>query len=246
MVKARFAVDATSYMDHVCFHLYCTVEDGRFKEVPRSDLAAYIVNKYAKQIRISEYGYGYEVDLPQNAVLALEYSFYAEKASFDELDEIAASGRTRLHSLREELGFPADGISIQDLFLKDAGGKGFSLSLRGFPKLLLYADGGSVRVEFNAEAVDRKFLKRALHGGLEEAEVKMLRGITVLGKNAQAKYMQLLSERKLSVDEVAKAVLKSAVQAKNTGVWLAAADWLKANGYGKQASEVIAKKTICS
>ena len=246
MVKARFAVDATSYMDHVCFHLYCTVEDGRFKEVPRSDLAAYIVNKYAKQIRISEYGYGYEVDLPQNAVLALEYSFYAEKASFDELDEIAASGRTRLHSLREELGFPADGISIQDLFLKDAGGKGFSLSLRGFPKLLLYADGGSVRVEFNAEAVDRKFLKRALHGGLEEAEVKMLRGITVLGKNAQAKYMQLLSERKLSVDEVAKAVLKSAVQAKNTGVWLAAADWLKANGYGKQASGVIAKKTICS
>ena len=246
MVKVRFEVGATSFWDHVRFHLRYEVEDGRFKKVLRPDLAAYIVNKYAKQIRISKHGYGYEADLPQNAVLAVEYLCCTEKTSFEELDEIVASGRTRLHSLREELGFPADGISVQDLFFKDVGGKGFSLSLRDFPKLLLYADGGSVRVEFNAEAVDRKFLKRALHGELEEAEVKMLRGITLLGKNAQARHMQLLSEGKLSVDQVAKAVFKSAVQAKNKDAWLAAADWLKANGYSKQADEIIARKTICS
>jgi len=233
-------------MDHVRFHLRYDIEGVRSGEVARPDLTAYLVNKHAKQIRVSEYGYGYEADLPQNAVSALEYSFYAEKTSFEELDEIAASGRTRLHSLREELGFPADGISVQDLFFKHISGKGFSLSLRDFPKLLLYADGGSVRVEFDAEAVDRKFLKRALHGELEEAELKMLCGITLLGKNAQARRMQLLSEGKLSMDEVAKAVFKSAVQAKNKDVWLAAADWLKANGYGKQASEVVARKTICS
>jgi hypothetical protein len=79
VVKVRFEVDATSYMGPRALPLHCTVEDGCFKEVPRSDLAAYIVNKYAKQIRISEYGYGYEADLPQNAVLALEYSFTRRK-----------------------------------------------------------------------------------------------------------------------------------------------------------------------
>jgi hypothetical protein len=260
VVRVRFEVSVRVYWDYrSCnVHWHCMVEGRHDAQAlgsikwesspwePPLDVVTYIVNKYAKQIQVLPDAYGFEVDLPESAVLALEYSVYATNPSFHELDEIVASGRTKIHDFFEALGLQTGGKRLRDLFLKHITAGDFGLNPQQFPRVTLYAEGGSVRVEFNAEAVDRKFLKRALHGELEEAEVKMLRGITVLGKNAQARHMQLLSEGKLSVDEVAKAVFKSAVQAKNKDVWLAAADWLKANGYGKQASEVVARKTICS
>ena len=244
MVKVQFWVSASSYMDHVRMHVYYGVNGRTLGELSRPDAASYLINKYAREIHISEYGCGYEADLPENAFLALEYSTIAGKMSFQELDSIVASGKTRLHALREELGFPAEGLAVKDIFFKDIAGKGFNLSLREFPSLLLYSDG--VRVEFDAETAEKSFLKRALNGSLGEAERRMLRGITLLGRKAQKKYAKLLSEGKLSVEDVAKVLSKSSVQAKDKRVWLAAADWLRMNGYERQASEVVARKTVCS
>jgi hypothetical protein len=246
VVRVSFRVGATSYMDHVRMHLRCSIEGkSYFKDIPSPDLAAYLVNKYAEKLLVSEYGLGYDAELPENAVMALEYLFIARKTSVEELDWITASGRTKLHILREELGFPAD-VPVQDLFLKDISSKGFNLCFRDFPRLKLYSDGGSIRVEFNAETVEKAFLKRVLEGGLEEVERRMLCGITLLGREAQEKYTMLLSRGELSIDDVAKALLKSALQSKDKRVWLAAVDWLKANGYGRQAGEVVARKTVCN
>ena len=245
MVKVQFRINASSYMDHVRMHLYYGVNGIILGQVSRPDMASYLINKCAREIRILEHGCGYEADLPENAFLALEYSSLARKTSFEELDAIVASGKSKLHVLREELGFPADGLAVKDLF-KDVAGKGFSLRLSEFPSLLLYSDDGSVRVEFDAETVEKSFLKRALDGSLREAEERMLRGITLLRRETRKKYAVLLSKGKLSVEDVAKAVLKSSVHAKDEQVWLAAADWLRANGYDKRAGEIVARKTVCS
>jgi len=62
---------------------------------------------------------------------------------------------------------------------------------------------------------------------------------------AQRKYVALLSRGELSMDDVAKALLKSAVQAKDRHAWLTAIEWLKENGYTRQANEIVIRKTIC-
>jgi len=245
LVKVQFWVSASSYMNHVRMHLYCGVNGRTLMELSRPDMAAYIVNKYVSKIRITEYGYGYEAELPENALLALEYSSLARETSFEELDAIVASGKTKLHMLREELGFPTEGMAVEDLFFGDLVGKGFYLKVREYPLLILYTDGGAVRVELDAETIEKPFLKRALDGGLEEAESRMLHGIMLLGRAAQRKYVALLSRGELSMDDVAKAVLKSAVQAKDRHAWLTAIEWLKENGYTRQANEIVIRKTIC-
>jgi len=246
VVRVAFWIDATSYMDHVHMHLRCSIGGRLSRDVPNPELAAYLVNKYAKKLLVSKYGLGYDAELPENAVMALEYLLIARKTSIEELDRIVVSGRTKLHTLREELGFPVNGVPVEDLFLKDISGKGFGLCSREFPRLTLYSDGDSIRVEFDVETVEKAFLKRVLDGGLEEVERRMLRGITLLGRETQEKYMMLLSRGELSTDGVAKALFKSAIQVRDKHVWLTATEWLKANGYTRQASEIIARKTICS
>ncbi|MGC8832314.1 MAG: hypothetical protein ACP5PQ_07020, partial [Thermoproteota archaeon] len=103
-MNVTFSFRTTAFMSRARYHLGVNF-DGRLLEVQWPDLAAYIVNKYAKKIAVEEYGFGYAADLPESAVLALRYLvFRRTPPSKEELDEIVAKGTTSLHVLRAKLG----------------------------------------------------------------------------------------------------------------------------------------------
>ena len=246
-MNVTFSFRTTAFMSRARYHLGVNF-DGRLLEVRWPDLAAYLVNKYASRVVIEEYGFGYIADLPEDAVLALRYLLFRRTPpSKEELDEMVARGTTDLHALRAKLGVYEEGMPMHDLFLKDAVGKNLNICFRDFPRLILYNNSGEgVRIEFDVRSASAEFLKRTLEGTLSEAEEKMLKGISFLQRNGQTKYMRLLSYGLLTVDDVAKALYRAASSAKKAEVWRPLAEWLRASGYSSMASEIIAKKTLCS
>lgn len=244
-MKVSFVFRATAFMSRSNCHLKANV-DGDLMEVQWPELAAYLVNRYSFSVSVHEWGFGYIADMPENAVLALRYMLYRHTSpSREELDEVVAKGTTPLHALRQKLGAYDKDMRMKDLFLKDAVGKSLNLCFSGFPKLILYSnDKGGVRVEFNVENVEPDFLRQALNGELTRDEVEMLTGISLLQKSTQTKYVGLISKGLLSKDSLAKTMSRSASSAKEKGVWLPLTEWLKRNGYGREASEILAKKTL--
>jgi len=244
-LKVLFLFHSRAYMSMSRDYLVAHV-GGRSFEVEWPELAAYLVNKHSRAIKIDEYGFGYEAEMPESAATALQYMiFRTTPPSRKELDEIAASGVTPLHSLRRQVGAFSGDMTVEDLFLKDAVGNGFNISFRDFPRLVLYSNRGArLRVLFNTEGVRPEFLRRALSGELTGNETAMLRGISLLRKDAQAKYMGLLSNGLLTVDALAKTLRKAASSAKERDVWHPIVEWLRENGYCREASEVFARKTV--
>lgn len=247
-MKVAFYFRATAFLSIVT-HILCVKVDGvdEMMEVRWPDLAAYLVNKYGRDIKIDQYGFGYEVELSENAVLALLYMLHRHTApSAEELDEVVAKGATKLHVVRKKINAYEEDMTIDDLFRRDAVGKSLNICFRDFPKLVLYNNSGKreIRVEFDAEDVELKFLERALKGELSEDETKMLEGISLLKKGTQAKCMSLLSRGMLNMDNFAKTLHRAASSAKGREVWMPLVGWLEENGYDRIASEIVAKKIL--
>lgn len=244
-MNVSFEFRASAFLFKARYRLGMRV-DGGFFDVLWPQLAVYIVNKYAKKVVIDEYGFGYSVDLPDNAVLALKYIALRRTApSIEEIEEIVASGTTQLHELRKKLGAYEEGMRMSDLFMKDAVGNGVGLCFRDYPKLVLYIKSNQeIRAECDARCVDAEFLKRALGGGLTEEEMALLRGISLLSGSAQARQMQLLSRGQLTSDALVKTLRRAASRMTEDGRWLSLVEWLRKNGYDREASEIFAKKTL--
>lgn len=242
VMKVHFVFYATAYMSKSQYHLDAVV-DNNIIYIRWPSLAAYLVNKYSLSTHINEDGFGYIVDLPENAVLALMYAAHRQTPpSKEELDEIVEKGTTRLHMLRQLIG--DDKITeVRDLFL-DLKGKGLNLGFANFPKLVLYNFDEDIRVEFDVKDIESEFLKRALNEKLAYDEIELLRGLSLLQRNAQMKYMALLFHGQLTKDDVARALYRSAIIAKDSYTWLSLIEWLKRNGYDRKAGELLVKKTL--
>ncbi len=244
-MKVHFYFLATAFMSEARYRLKVRIGDKlTLTEVNRPDLAAHLVNKYSRSISIVEDGFGYIADMPNNAVLALQYAIHRQTPpppSAEELDAIVASGTTDLHIIRQELGSYSETMSVEDLFQEDAVGKNLKICFTRFPKLVLH-NGDDICVEFSAGGVRRDFLKRALDGELSDFEVKMLKGISLLRRGSQNKYMGLLSHGMLKPGDLAKAIHR-AVSSTEHG-WEPMVEWLRENGYDREASEAIARKAL--
>lgn len=190
-------------------------------------------------------------ELPENAVLALLYILYRRTApSIRELDEIVAKGTTKLHELRKKTGTYREGMTMYQLFHEDAVGAlshgGFSIRFIDFPKLVLYNNdpGYEVRVEFNAEDVEPKFLERGLKGELTNDERELLKGISLLKGETQNKYVALLSRGLLRASKLASALCRSAKNRGNREMWEPIVDWLMRNEFSSEARKIVVMKTL--
>lgn len=240
-----FEFHASAFLSKAHYHLGARV-DNSFFDVQWPQLAAYLVNKYAKSITIDEYGFGYLADLPDNVVLALKYiALRRTRPSIDEVEAIVANGTTDLHNLRKKLGAYDENMRAADLFLKDVVGRGFNLCFKDYPKLVLYTNSGAeMRIECDAKSTDAEFLRRVLGGELTREEMALLNGIALLRENTQVKQMQLLSCGQLTASALVKTLCRAAGRIREEGRWLSLVEWLRRNGYDREASEVFAKKTL--
>jgi len=213
---------------------------------PDPEKTAYLVNKYGRNLKVQPFGY--TVDMPENAVLALEYLAYAnESPSLEELDEIVETRRTEIHEFVEKLGFNPDfNCEIGSLFgtidLHNAAP--FSLSLRNFPMVTLYFKDRMDFIRFNVKEANAEFLGRVLRDEISADEREMLRGISLLGVKAQRKYMRLLSKGELAMDQLVKALFRAASSSRDEVVWKGIAEWFRENGFEKYAGQIIVKKTL--
>jgi len=213
---------------------------------PEPEKMAYLVNKYGRNLSVQPFGY--TVEMPENAVLALEYLAYAnDTPSLEELDEIVKTGKTEIHRFVEKLGFnPDSNCEIGSLFSKvelhnDAS---FSLSLKDFPMVELHFKDRLDFIRFNAKEANAEFLGRVLRDEISEDEYEMLRGISVLGMKTQRKYMRLLSKGELAMDQLAKALFRAASSSYDRILWKRIVEWLRRNGYENYAGQIIVKKTL--
>jgi len=249
MVVVRFIFTATAYCSIARYHLTMMGKDMDQQlgptRIPWPNLAAYIVNKYASKIIIDDDGFGYWADLPENAVLALQYLTYRENKmpEPEELDKIIEKGMMGLHIyvLRREIGAYRKDMSIRDLFMENVEGT-FLITFRDYPKLTIHGNG--VFLEFEAGDVNPCFLKRIVNRDLSKDEVELIRGISYLGKNTRAKYLKLASYGSLSMDRLVHALLRSAASSREKGVWLPIVEWLKSKGYHDEANKIIFEKTL--
>jgi hypothetical protein len=247
MVNASVSFGVSAYASFVNYHLSVAIDEKEYFKTTSAEEVAWLLNKYAEKIVISEYGYGYVADVPENAALALRYLAYIKKApSKEELDDIVATGTTRLHKFARELGLNVEGRTMADLLNGDIETQRFILTLKDFPTLSLMLKGEMLEVKFKADSVDISFLRRMLHDETCEGEVEMLGGISLLREKAQDKYMHLLTTGHLTMDGLAEGLCRSAVSSKDKCVWGRVAEWLKTNGYGEKSSEIIVKKTLCN
>jgi hypothetical protein len=249
MAVVRFIFAATAYRSIPRYHLTMMGRDAVRQfgptKIPWPDLAAYIVNKYADKIVIDDDGFGYWANLPENAILALQYLAHRENEMPrpEELDEIVERGMMglRIYILRREIGAYRENMGIEDLFMEDAEGA-FSITFRNYPKLTIHGDG--VFIEFRAEDVNPCFLKRIVNRELSEDEVELLRGISCLSKGTRAKYLKMASYGSLRMDLLVRALMKSAASSRERVVWLRIAEWLKSRSCHDEANKIIAEKTL--
>ena len=212
---------------------------------PDPEKTAYLVNRYGCNLTVQPFGY--TVDLPENAVLALKYLSHVEEASLEELDEIVETGKTEIHKFVEKLGFNVSPkCEIGSLFRpiemnRDAA---FSLSLSKFPLVFLHSKNHVCSILFNAKEASTEFLSRVLRNEVSDDEYEMLRGISLLGEKAQRRQMQRLSNGELTKDRLAKTLFRAASTSKDKQVWKGIAEWLRRNGYERYAGQIIVKKTL--
>ena len=212
---------------------------------PDPEKTAFLVNKYGRNLAVQPFGY--TVEMPENAVLALEYLAYAKETSFEELDEIVKTGKTEIHRFVEKLGFNPDShCEVGSLFSKVElhNAASFWLSLKDFPMVELHFKGRMDFIRFNAKEVNAEFLGRVLRDEISEEEYEMLRGILFFGVKTQRKYVRLLSKGELTMDRLAKALFRAASSFRDRILWKGIAEWLRGNGYEKIAGQIIVKKTL--
>jgi len=206
---------------------------------PDPEGMTYLLNKYAHNVEFIPFGFNVEV--PENVVLALQYLDRFGQASNDELDEIVATGTTRIHEFVKNLGVDLK-LALDD-FPEEIVRGDFRLSLRKFPALTLCLDDRKF-VCFKAEDIETCFLRNVLDGEASEEELEMLWGVSLLSERSQSRYMRLLSNGKLKMDGFAKALLRAASSSKDEVVWKGIAKWLRRNGYEGYAGQIIVKKTL--
>ena len=218
--------------------------DGRVYLRPDPEKTAYLVNKYGRILSVQPFGY--TVELPENAVLALKYLSYVEGASLEELEEIVETGETEIQRFMKKLGFASENRKIEDLFseVKLCEDASFSLSLKDFPTVELHFKDCVSFIRFNAKEVNPEFLGRVLRDKISEDEHEMLRGILLLSDKAQRKYMRLLSNGELTRERLVKALFRAASASRDKVVWKGIADWFRRNGCENYASQIIVKKTL--
>mgnify|MGYP001626400139 FL=1 len=255
MVEAVFRVKADAWMSRVSFGINCAVDGDYLGEAYDPSLVAYLVNKYAKRLVVLEDGFGYEAELPEEARIAVHYLTRVRSASREDIDEIMATGESKLHRFLKRLGYSAERLFSTGGVCKPAStsidGKRWRLEVypSEFPKVYLSVKGEEVlpndRIAFNAGAINTDFLKRVLNGETSEAEEMMLRGILLFREEGQRKYMLELSHGRLNVEKLVRALVRAAISARYKETWLPIADWLKKNGFESASKEIIIKKTLC-
>jgi len=212
---------------------------------PDPEKTAYLANRYGCNLTVQPFGY--MVDLPENAVLALKYLSHVEKAPLEELDEIVETGKTKIHKFVEKLGFNVSlKCELGSLFrpLEMNGDATFSLSLSKFPLVFLHSKNHACSIWFNAKEANAEFLSRVLRNEVSEDEYEMLRGISLLGEKAQRRQMQRLSNGELTKDRLARTLFRAASSSKDKRVWKRIVEWLRRNGYEKYTGQIIVKKTL--
>ena len=210
---------------------------------PDPEKTAYLVNRYG--CNLAAQPFGYTVDVPENVAVALLYLSKTESASIEELERIAETGTTRIHEYASELGLD-ENLSLDELFSEITRGI-FELSLKHFPNVILtlyLTPRRWVRINFRAEDVDTSFLRDLLNGGASKETVEMLVGISLLGLKTQTKYMSRLSHGRLTKEQLANALFRSALFTRDRIAWKSIVDWLRRNGYEKYAGQIIVKKTL--
>jgi len=252
MVLISVKFDVSVYYGHVSYYAYVAVDTNRARfRINNTPALAQLLNRHATKITISESGLGYDAEVPENVAPALEYIAYV-KTSKEDLDEIVATGTTKIHRFASELGLNVEGRGVEAILKSNVNCQGFELHLSNFPTLLLTSEPQKV-IKFRAEGTEN-FLKRLTHDEATEDEVQMLIGISLLGEGTQSKYVRLLSSGQLTKDALARAMCRSALSSRNGSYsfhpdrtsWKRIVEWLKNNGYGKESSEIIVKRTLCS
>jgi len=247
MVKVTGSFSAYAYGNNVQYCLYVTMsmngENVQFRTTS-ADILAYLMNKYGSKVKIN--GYGYEAEVPDNVALAVWYLQHIQRLShLKELDEIVEAGTTRLHSFLEEAGFPAkpDPVGhIPHLFERG----GYSVDITSFPTIKLSNNEEGIAVKLREGEVYTGFIRRLLKEEVSEAEVEMLKGVSLLKEKTQRKYIRTLSLGELSMEKLASAMFRSAVSSKDEYQWKGVVKWLENNGYKDQTSEIVVKKTLCN
>jgi len=244
MATVLVSFEAYAYGYVAQYHLYITTNvNGEIihRKTTSADEVSYLINRYSS--KIEAVGYGYRAEMPENVAQATVYLTYTKRASREELEEIVKTGITRLHRFLESIGFLIEPFkNIPNSFEKG----GYSMSIVNFPTLALSHDGERIAVKLREGEVDTKFIKRLIEGGASEAEVEMLRGISLLKGKTQRKFLRTLSMGELSMEELASAMFRSAVSSRDEYQWKGVVKWLENNGYKERASEIIVKKTLCS
>jgi hypothetical protein len=247
MVNIMVRFGAYAYGNNVQYCLYVTItmngENIRSRTTFAEELA-YLMNKWGSKVKVN--GYGWEADLPENVALAAWYLQHTTRPpQLKELDEIVETGTTRLHTFLEEAGFPAkpDPLGhVPNLFERG----GYKVSIANFPTIKLSHNEEGIAVKFREGEVNTGFIRKLLGGEASEAEVEMLKGISLLKEKAQRKHLHALSTGKLFMVELAGAMFRSAVSSRDERQWKGVVKWLENHGYKKRANEIVVKKTLCS
>ena len=246
-ISVNFDAKINFRWEHCRYRLIVSLREGGRKVYlePNPEKTAYLINRYGCNLTVQ--AFGYTVELPENAVLALKYLSHVEETPLEELDEIVKTGKTEIHKFMEKLGFNISSKrDLGSLFkpLEMDGGAAFSLSLSHFPLVFLRSKNHACSIRFNAKEVNGEFLRRVFRDEVSEDEYEMLRGISLLGEKAQRRQMWRLSDGELTKDKLAKTLFRAASSSKVKRVWGRIVEWLRRNGYEKYAGQIIVKKTL--
>jgi len=247
MVKVLVSFGAYAYGSNVQYRLNVTIgtnEESVHFRTSFADTLAYLMDKYGLNVKIN--GYGYEAEVPENVALAVWYLQHIQRLpQLKELDKIVEAGTTRLHTFLEEAGFPAKpdpGVHVPKLFESAV----YSVGITNFPTIKLSNNEEGITVKFREGEVNTGFIRKLLKEEASEAEVEMLKGVSLLKEKTQRKYIRMLSLGELSMEKLASAMFRSAVSSKDEYQSKGVVKWLENNGYKDQTSEIVVKKTLCN
>ncbi len=214
-----------------------------FLKIPPNETIPWLLNTYASGVMVQTYGY--TAYASKNVALALAY-FIAQsnkRPIQEELAEIVSKGTTRHHSFLSDLGIEIVPSAFEILSKTEINNQ--ELNLEKFPIVITEFRSLNITVALDANSINRPFLKELLHSEIKnETDGALLRGISLLEQPSQIRYMQLFSEGNLKLAKIAKTLYRTACSASKKGKWVKIADWLRNNGYTKEASTLIASKTL--
>jgi len=179
---------------------------------------SHLVNRYGRNLRAADFGY--EVEVPKNAVIATYYlSVISKPVPEEELDRIVETGTTKLHSFCRNAGLiPEDHPPLQ-LPLQFKKGKCY-INMRRFPSIRLDVDG-AISLTFDVSNVNPEFIRRLLKENITNLEFEMLKGISLLKtQKTKEKCFDMLSRGKLTPKALAKKLVRSAKPLKHKEEWL--------------------------